>query len=97
MADRLRTTLHAAASDEAIRDALAEGRLFDEAQAGGAWPFALEPGPREERGAKKRAAAKRGAKSGDDARAEAARRRATTAGERRGKRGAAKRGAKAGE
>ena len=43
MADRLRTTLHAAASDEAIRDALAQGRLFDEAQAGGAWPFALEP------------------------------------------------------
>ena len=43
MADRLRTTLHAAAGDEAIRDALSEGRLTGEAQAGGAWPFALEP------------------------------------------------------
>ena len=40
MADRLRTTLHAAAGDEAIRDALADGRLVDEAQAGGARPFA---------------------------------------------------------
>ena len=44
MADRLRTTLHAAAADESIREALAAGRLFSEAQAGGAWPFALEPG-----------------------------------------------------
>jgi len=43
VADRLRTTLHAAASDEAIREALAAGRLVSEAQAGGAWPFALEP------------------------------------------------------
>lgn len=43
MADRLRATLHAAAGDESIRDALAEGRLSSEAQAGGAWPFALEP------------------------------------------------------
>jgi hypothetical protein len=42
--DRLRTTLHAAAADEAIREALAAGRLVSEAQAGGAWPFALEPG-----------------------------------------------------
>src|SRR3954470_3081190 len=41
MADRLRTTLHAAAGDPAIRDALAAGRLVSEAQAGGAWPFAL--------------------------------------------------------
>ena len=43
MADRLRTTLHAVAGDEALRDALSEGRLSGEAQAGGAWPFALEP------------------------------------------------------
>ena len=45
MADRLRSTLHAAAGDESIREALAEGRLVSEAQAGGAWPFALEPAP----------------------------------------------------
>jgi DNA repair exonuclease SbcCD ATPase subunit len=43
MADRLRTTLNAVAGDEALRDALSEGRLTGEAQAGGAWPFALEP------------------------------------------------------
>ncbi|WP_028065215.1 hypothetical protein [Solirubrobacter soli] len=66
MADRLRTTLHAAAGDEAIREALAEGRLVDEAQAGGAWPFALDPTPREERGAKKRAPAKRGEEAGGE-------------------------------
>jgi hypothetical protein len=77
MADRLRTTLHAAAGDEAIREALAHGRLVDEAQAGGAWPFALEPSPPGERPAKKRAAkrdadgdrgaaaTKRGAAEGD--------------------------------
>src|SRR3954465_10976362 len=35
MADRLRTTLHAAAGDPAVRDALAAGRLVSEAQAGG--------------------------------------------------------------
>ena len=44
MADRLRTTLHAVAGDEALRAALAAGRLTGEAQAGGAWPFALEAG-----------------------------------------------------
>jgi hypothetical protein len=44
MADRLRTTLNAAAGDEAISDALAHGRLVSEAQAGGAWPFALAGG-----------------------------------------------------
>jgi hypothetical protein len=68
VADRLRTTLHAAAGDESIRDALAEGRLVDEAQAGGAWPFALEPSPPGEKPAKRRAkkAAKRGAATGDD-------------------------------
>ena len=44
MADRLRTTLHAVAADPALRDALTSGRLVSEAQSGGAWPFALEPG-----------------------------------------------------
>src|SRR4051794_40608125 len=87
MADRLRTTLHAAASDDAIREALAEGRLFDEAQAGGAWPFALEPTPHAERATKKRAAAKRGAaKAADDDASSAATKRAAA------KRGAAKAG-----
>ena len=67
MADRLRTTLHAAASDEPLREALAAGRLMSEAQAGGAWPFALEPSPPTEKPpAKKRAAAKNGAKTRDD-------------------------------
>jgi hypothetical protein len=41
MADRLRTALHAAATDEAIRSALSAGRLVSEATAGGAWPFAV--------------------------------------------------------
>lgn len=45
MADRLRTTLHAAAGDPELRAALSEGRLVGEAQAGGAWPFALETDP----------------------------------------------------
>jgi len=44
MADRLRTTLRAAAGDPDLRAALAAGRLTGEAQAGGAWPFALEGG-----------------------------------------------------
>ena len=42
MADRLRTTLHAAAGDPELRAALSAGRLVGEAQAGGTWPFALE-------------------------------------------------------
>ena len=42
MAERLRMTLHAAAVDESIRDSLAGGRLVSEAQAGGAWPFAVD-------------------------------------------------------
>jgi hypothetical protein len=41
MADRLRATLHAAAADEGIREALAAGRLASEAEAGGAWPLAV--------------------------------------------------------
>jgi hypothetical protein len=37
--DRLRRTLHAAAGDEAVRAAIAEGRLVGDAEGGGAWPF----------------------------------------------------------
>jgi hypothetical protein len=44
MADRLRTTLRAAAGDPQLRGALASGRLVGEAAAGGAWPFALDSG-----------------------------------------------------
>ncbi|MDA0185466.1 hypothetical protein OJ997_34485 [Solirubrobacter phytolaccae] len=44
MADRLRTTLRAAAGDPDLRAALSAGRLTGEAQAGGAWPFALDSG-----------------------------------------------------
>ncbi len=43
MADRLRTTLQAAAGDEALSAALAAGRLVDEAQGGGAWPLGPPP------------------------------------------------------
>jgi hypothetical protein len=62
MADRLRTTLNAVAGDEALREALSEGRLTGEAQAGGAWPFALEalPAvPKPKPAAKKKPAARR--------------------------------------
>src|SRR5215218_2003577 len=68
--DRLRTTLHAAAADEAIREALAAGRLVSEAQAGGAWPFALEPG--EPAPANKKPVAKTKAKSKPKAKPKAA-------------------------
>jgi hypothetical protein len=63
--DRLRTTLHAAAADESIREALAAGRLVSEAQAGGAWPFALEPAKQGAEGSSRaaRAKAKGGAKA----------------------------------
>jgi hypothetical protein len=70
MADRLRTTLQAAAGDEALRDALSNGRMVNEAQAGGAWPFALEPGdapPPPKPAAKKPAAKKRPGESREDA------------------------------
>jgi hypothetical protein len=62
MADRLRTTLHAAAGDSELRAALSAGRLVGEAQAGGAWPFALEttdlpaPPPKKKPAPKKQAA-----------------------------------------
>jgi hypothetical protein len=64
--DRLRTTLHAAAADESIREALAAGRLVSEAQAGGAWPFALEPAKEGAEGSSRaaKAKAKGGAKAG---------------------------------
>jgi hypothetical protein len=79
MADRLRVTLHAAAGDEAIREALAAGRLVDEAQAGGAWPFALEPTPAGKKPAGARAATKRGGKpAAHDAEAAAAAEREAT-------------------
>src|SRR5215813_14144228 len=38
MADRLRTTLLAAAGNEELSEALEDGRLALEAEAGGAWP-----------------------------------------------------------
>ena len=60
MADRLRTTLHAAAGDPELRAALSAGRLVGEAQAGGTWPFALEttdvpaPPPKQKPAAKRK-------------------------------------------
>jgi hypothetical protein len=39
-ADRLRQTLHAAAVDREVREAIAAGRLVRDAEGGGAWPFA---------------------------------------------------------
>jgi hypothetical protein len=69
MTDRLRTTLQAAAGDEALSAALAAGRLVDEAQAGGAWP--LGPVPEGDEVVGRRAAraepAPRGAADDDDA------------------------------
>ncbi len=55
MTDRLRTTLLAAAGNEELSAALAEGRLALEAEAGGAWP----PPDAEERAAAPRSAAPR--------------------------------------
>jgi len=65
MADRVRTTLHAAAGDPELRTALAAGRLAGEAQAGGAWPFALDATPLPE--TPKPAAKKRAPKEDPDA------------------------------
>jgi len=68
MADRLRTTLRAAAGDPDLRAALSEGRLTGEAQAGGAWPFALDSGGGDDlatlAAATKRKAKKAGASDG---------------------------------
>src|SRR5689334_9656042 len=50
MADRLRATLHAAAADDAVREALAAGRLASEAEAGGAWPLGAMSAPAKPRG-----------------------------------------------
>jgi hypothetical protein len=66
--DRLRTTLHAAATDDDVRAALAEGRLVEDASGAGAWGLlaggdapAIAPRP-------KRAAAKpKPAEKGEDA------------------------------
>ena len=92
VADRLRTTLHAAATDEAIREALAAGRLVSEAQAGGAWPFALEPSEPAE--PKPRAKAKprrrRRARQAEARPRSARRRRRAAANERGAKRATAK-------
>ena len=66
MADRLRTTLHAAAGDPELRAALSAGRLVGEAQAGGTWPFALEttdlpaPPPKKKPAAKQKTGEGRG-------------------------------------
>jgi hypothetical protein len=62
MADRLRTTLQAAAGDEGLSAALAAGRLVDEAQGGGAWPLGPEPEGTEVVGRRTPARAKRPAK-----------------------------------
>jgi hypothetical protein len=80
MAERLRTTLNAAAGDEALRDALSSGRLVSEAQAGGAWPFALEPGGEAAAPPVKRPAAKQ--RAGDGAARKAAERAERDAAER---------------
>ena len=76
MADRLRTTLHAAAGDAELRTALSAGRLVGEAQAGGAWPFALETTELPAPPPKKKPAAKKKASDQDDAAAREAEERA---------------------
>ena len=67
MADRLRTTLHAAAGDSELRAALSAGRLVGEAQAGGTWPFALETTDLPAPPPKKKPAAKKKTSDEDDA------------------------------
>ena len=68
MGDRLRTTLMAAAGNEELSDALAEGRLALEAEAGGAWPPPdsedVAAAPRRAKAAAK-PAARRGAKASE--------------------------------
>jgi hypothetical protein len=66
--DRLRTTLHAAATDDDVRAALAEGRLVEDASSAGAWGLlaggdapAIAPRP------KRTAAKPTKAKKGEDA------------------------------
>ncbi len=84
MADRLRTTLHAVAGDPALRDALTCGRLVSEAQSGGAWPFAMEPGGEEPEPAREAPPAKRASakKRAGDSREDAAARKAAEREER---------------
>jgi hypothetical protein len=43
--DKLRQTLHAAASDDDVRAAIAAGRLVRDAEGGGAWAFGIEAPP----------------------------------------------------
>jgi len=76
MADRLRTTLHAAAGDPDLRAALSAGRLVGEAQAGGSWPFALETTDLPAPPPKKKPAAKKKTSDEDDAAERAAEERA---------------------
>jgi hypothetical protein len=75
MLERLRTTLQAVASDEALRESVRAGRLADEPAGGGAWPIAgfvtAEPAPRRGRGRREPAREARddgrGAQQGDAA------------------------------
>jgi hypothetical protein len=70
MADRLRTTLQAAAGDEGLTAALAAGRLVDEAQQGGAWPLGFEvPAAAAKKPPERRAAKKAARKRASDAEA----------------------------
>jgi hypothetical protein len=78
MSDRLRTTLQAAAGDEALSAALAAGRLVDEAAAGGAWPLGPEPEGTEVVG-RRRAKARAETAAGEIAATEGATGRAETA------------------
>src|SRR5439155_18405522 len=88
MADRLRTTLQAAAGDEGLSAALAAGRLVDEAQAGGAWPLGPAPEGGEVVGRRTKPAAPRGAADDAAAAEAAARERAALEAELRKVRGA---------
>lgn len=66
MADRLRTTLQAAAGDEGLTAVLAAGRLVDEAQAGGAWPVGFEVPASAETAVAKTPRARKPRTAGDD-------------------------------
>ena len=70
--DRLRQTLQAAAGDDGVREAIAEGRLVRDAEGGGAWPFGGEDDEPAARPAKPRP--RRKAEPAPDAGDEAARR-----------------------
>jgi hypothetical protein len=77
MTDRLRTTLHAAAGDEELRERILTGRVAAEAEAGGAWPLGAAPAPAPGRAAKPPRRAKGATRDRDaEARAAAAEREA---------------------